>query len=141
MALIAKVDPIPDLEDGNSVRVPARSFEQPRVSVGDRVYIWTSERSGGVGLVARGTVRRHSTDQFPNKTGAGWHNELVLNVELNGAHPNRQLSILQIGPYRDRLGPPAYNELSRVLYKHSHNKIVSVSAPTAEFLEAYFEGT
>ena len=138
MALIAKVDPQMGLQGAVNIQVHARPYGDPKISIGDTVFVWTSERSGGQGLVARGTVRRCTSQAFPNKTGAGEHDEVVLHLDLESAQPSRNLSILQIGPYRDRAGPPAYEELARVLYKHAHNKIVSISSGTSEFLATYF---
>jgi hypothetical protein len=140
MPLIAKVDPQQDWQGAVNIQVHARAFGDPKINIGDTVFVWTSERSGGQGLVGRGTVRRKTIQAFPNKTGTGAHDEIVLHLDLDGAQPSRNLSILQIGPYRDHAGPPAYEELARVLYKHAHNKIVSISSVTSEFLATYFEG-
>ena len=140
MPLIAKIDPLPHPIGEGRVQLHARPYEDPRVVVGDTVFIWTSERSGGEGLIARGQVVRSSTAEFPNKTGPGTHSEIFLVVETDGARPNRSLSTVQIGRYRDLAGPPAYQELARVLYKHAHNKIVSANSQVVEFLSTYFEG-
>lgn len=141
MPLIAKIDPFTHSIGAGRVQVHARPYEKPRVDVGDTVFVWTSERSGGHGLVARGQIVRSSVEEFPDKTGTGTHIEIVLLIELDGLHPNRSLSLVQIGQYRDAAGPPAYKELARVLYKHAHNKVVSATPQVVEFLSSYFEGT
>lgn len=138
MPLIAKIDPQPDLLSAGRVRIHARPYEKPNVVVGDTVFVWTSERSCGQGLVARGEVVRSSSEDFPDKTGPGTHTEIVLLLELDGVRPNRSLSTVQIGQYRDLAGPPAYRELARVLYKHAHNKITSTNSQVVEFLSTYF---
>ena len=52
MALVAKIAPI-ELVVGQNIRIDERTmYGGSQILVGERIFIWTSERQGGQGLAA-----------------------------------------------------------------------------------------
>ena len=141
MALIAKIDPpIYMLRDGVA-RVHARPYEKPSINAGDEVFIWTAETSGGHGLAAHGTVLTSEIMEFANTSGSGTHKELILDVALSAQHCKQPLSLDQIAPDRDAPRATPTSAISRVLYKHSLNKIVAIDPEVSAFVRSHFEET
>lgn len=127
MAFIAKIDPI-EVDIGHYIQIEERAMYGGRsISLGDRIFIWTSETTGGCGLVAAGTVT------FLNFLGSNVFAEVFLDTAAL-----RQLGLDNISSYRDVQDSSPESELARVLYRHAHNKISALGETTCQFLESYF---
>jgi hypothetical protein len=127
MAFIAKIDPV-ETAVGQNILINERSMHNGKsISCGDRIFIWTSETSGGRGLVAVG----HVTSRTING------GRVVAEV-LVEATVRRQFGLNQIEPYRDVEDGSPISELARLLYRQAHNKAAALNEPSGELLEDHF---
>ena len=132
MALIAKIDPPLDVDADGVAQIHARPYGAADAMTGEEIFVWTSERSGGYGLAARGTVLEARIDSFANTAGDGTHKELVLAVRITHGAPLRPLDL-------DQLAPPADGDAARPIYAHALNKITSLEPDVAGFVRSHFE--
>lgn len=127
MAFIAKIDPI-ETTVGQNILIDERSMHNGKsISRGDRIFIWTSETSGGRGLVAVG----HVTSRTIN--GGRVVAEVFVEATIR-----RHLGLNEIKPYRDSEDGSPVSELARLLYRQAHNKVAALSETSTEYLEFCF---
>lgn len=127
MPFIAKIDPV-ETEIGQNIRIDERAmYNGKSISSGDRIFIWTSETSGGRGLIAAGRV-----------TSVTINGSCVAAVVLVEATVRRQIGLNEISRYRDVEDGSPESEIARVLYRQAHNKVAALDENSSEFLEAHF---
>lgn len=127
MAFIAKIDPL-EMAIGQNIRIDERAmYNGKSISSGDQIFIWTSETSGGRGLIAVG----HVTSRTINGS------RVVAEVHVE-ATVRRQIGLNEIAPYRDVEDGSPESELARLLYRQAHNKVAALDETLREFLEGYF---
>jgi hypothetical protein len=127
MGFIAKIDPV-KIGIGQVIRIDERAmYNGKSISPGDRIFIWTSETSGGRGLIAAGRV-----------TSATINGPRVATEVLVEATVRRQIGLAEISPYRDVQDGSPDSEIARLLYRQAHNKVAALNQTSSEFLEAHF---
>ncbi|MGY3439099.1 MULTISPECIES: hypothetical protein [unclassified Marinovum] len=139
MAVIAKIDPPLTVAKGETAQIHARPYKAADAHVGEEIFVWTSEMSGGHNLAARGTVVASRIETMPNPSGPGEHKELVLDVEITAAAPTRALSLDQIFSRSDGVRKTPKPAAGRVFYTHTLNKIASIEPDVADFVRSHFE--
>lgn len=128
MPFIAKTAPF-SAASGETVRIEERPFYGGRdITAGDRMFVWLSERQGGKGLFARGTVVRVVD---PGQ-------RIVLDVQIDNCNGSRRFGVEDIAPYRDREDGSPLAGLAHKLYRHAHNKITTLTTREAAILEEIF---
>lgn len=129
MPYIVKTLPVA-VSRGDIVRLEERPMYGGRdIAPGERIYLWFSEQQGGFGLFGNGSVLRLL------EAGA----RVGLDVRIDNVAVARCFGVAEISPYRDLADGSAVAGLSSKLYRHSHNKIASLTASEACFLDQYFE--
>ncbi|WP_156783327.1 hypothetical protein [Roseovarius nubinhibens] len=127
MAFIAKIDAA-ETATGKNIRIDERAmYNGKSISSGDRIFIWTSETSGGCGLIAVGNVKSCTIIRGR-----------VIAEVLVEATIRRQLNLSKIAPYRDVDDGSPESELAQLIYRHAHNKVAALSETVREFLEEHF---
>lgn len=127
MAFIAKIDPV-ETAIGQNIRIDERAmYGGNSISPGDRIFIWTSETSGGRGLTAAGRV-----------SSVTFNGSRVAAEVLVEATVRRQIGLNEISPYRDVEEVSPESEIARLLYRQAHNKVAALDEPSREFLEGHF---
>ncbi len=127
---IIKCDPCRLAGDATIV-VEAPLFGNVRPSVGDRIFVWTSETRGGYGSQLRGVVN-------DIKVVAATNLRLKILVDL-GFVPHRPLTNADLAPHRSSQEGSPIASLAKNLYFHAHNKIVALTPDEELFLDQYFE--
>lgn len=139
MALIAKIDPPLVVADGEIARIHARPYKKATANIGDEIFVWTADQSGGHELCARGTVVSDEISTFPNMTGDGFHKELVLDVLITEAKPLRAMAIDEISERRDRDKATREASTGKLVYRHALNKLTSIESDVADLVRSHFE--
>ncbi len=107
-----------------------------RLAVGDVVYVFDSETSGGEGLVARGRVTAvEPTPRRPDIERQTPRVNLVLG-ELERA--DRRLGRTELRGFQTWGDGRPETELNFKFYRQSTDKLVGVSPGAAVFLDAHF---
>ena len=89
MTLNAKIDPPLVASAEGVLRINARPYNQDAITPGAEIFVWTTQRTGGHRLAARGAVLAARVENVPNASGAGTHKELVVEIQTTGAGPLR----------------------------------------------------
>jgi hypothetical protein len=127
MAFIAKIEPV-ETAIGQNIHIDERAmYNGKSISPGDRIFIWTSETSGGRGLIAAGRV-----------TSLTINGSRVAAEVLVEATVKRQIGLNEISPYRDVEDSSPESEIARLLYRQAHNKVAELGETSSEFLEGHF---
>ncbi|MCV2893710.1 hypothetical protein [Lentibacter sp. XHP0401] len=127
MAFIAKIAPI-EMVVGQNIRIDERTmYGGSQILVGERIFIWTSERQGGQGLAAAGRVINLEN------TGSRVTADIVVEASVL-----RPLGLTEIAPFRDIADGLPVSELARMLFRHAHNKVAMLDQQTTTFLETHF---
>lgn len=108
-----------------------------RIAEGDTVFIFASENEGGPGLVAMGTVT--SVNTVPRKPGVARQTPRVSIVVRRTALAKRALGRSELKRYSNWNDGRPETELNFKFYRQATNKIVGISAETAEFLRGCFQ--
>jgi hypothetical protein len=111
-------------------------FGGKHISVGDRIFIFANESTGGQGLIAFGVVTsatalpkvHMSRYEFPCVT-------VSIARQLKARKPLGRGTLKPFRAWDD--GQPA-TELNAKFYRQPANKIAAISARTAAFLEEFF---
>lgn len=112
------------IEINERTHVGARDIE-----IGETIYVWSAETSGGSGLLASGTVTRMRGDpSYP-----------ILEVEVD-AVPNHPLTNAQLRPLRDSNDQGPLSSLAKSLYRFSHRRLYRLSQDEARLLAQHFNG-
>lgn len=127
MSIIIKTDPIA-ANVGGIAQVRERRSGSVRLDIGARAFIWTSESSGGRGLLCRGDVARVSQE-------ADRYVSIAVRVE---SFPLRSFGNMQLAPVRDTAGDEPLVLLSRKLYKYSLNRVVQLTPEEEAYLDTFF---
>ncbi|MFK3647789.1 hypothetical protein ACI2IY_05050 [Lysobacter enzymogenes] len=107
-----------------------------RIAVGDTVYLFASENSGGRGLFARGTVTAAAA--VPLRPELERQTPRV-DVRIGGAElARRSLGRAELKPHADWDDGKPETELNFKFYRQATDKIVGLSDRAAEFLDACF---
>jgi hypothetical protein len=97
--------------------------KRPLISPGDEVFVWLSETADGKGLSRCAIVRSIEARG--------------LTLELRGGSPGTPFGNAQFSPFESEPAG-ALGGLWRKLYRHSHNKIATLTADEAEVLRRCF---
>lgn len=107
-----------------------------RIAVGDTVYLFASENSGGRGLFARGTAV--AAEAVPLRADLERQTPRV-NVRVRSAEPARRpLGRSELKPFADWDDGKPQTELNFKFYRQATDKIVGLSDNAAAFLDACF---
>ncbi|MBI3715916.1 MAG: hypothetical protein HY255_07990 [Betaproteobacteria bacterium] len=106
------------------------------ISVGDTVFVFASENEGGQGLIARGVVTR--VEPTPKPRGIDRFTPRVSVAIRRTAVAKRALGRRHLKPFNDWGDGRAETELNFKFYRQATNKIGSISAVAATFLEGFF---
>lgn len=135
MTLNAKIDPPLVASAEGVLRINARPYNQDAITPGAEIFVWTTQRTGGHRLAARGTVIGSRIENLPNASGQGTHKELVVDIQTTGAGPLRPLATDQIPTLHEAPAPSD----ARQMYSHALNKITSLDADVADQVRSHFE--
>ncbi|GAA0589282.1 hypothetical protein [Caenispirillum bisanense] len=126
-AVIVKCDPVELSALGSvAVLVPGHKGAAPQLD--DRVYVWTSETAGGIGLAMCGVVA--------GVVSQGPRHHLLLHIACGT--PTKPLTVDDLHPFRDDLGDAPLARLARKLIYHAHNKVAALSPEEVTFLNGHF---
>ena len=110
-------------------------YDGKHVAVGDRIFLFASETSGGSGLFARGIVSR--AEAVPRSGAARQTPRVSILVERNGTS-TQPLGRTQLRAFRGIADGSPEAELDFKLYRQATDKIVGLTDSTGEFLDALF---
>jgi hypothetical protein len=128
MAFVAKIAPI-EMVVGQNIRIDERTmYGGSQILVGERIFIWTSERQGGQGLAAAGSVISLEI------TGSRVIADIFVESSIL-----RPLGLTEIAPFRDIADGSPVSELARMLFRHAHNKVAMLDQQTTTLLETHFD--
>lgn len=102
------------------------------IAVGDAVFVWASEHEGGTGLVALGVVTH--AEPTPRRPGPERQTPRVSVHIARSALARQPLSRTELKPFTHWDDGQPETELAFKLCRQATNKVVGVSAPTADFL-------
>jgi len=106
------------------------------IAAGDVIYIFTSEKEGGAGLIARGVVT--AARAVPRKPDVERQTPRVSITVERTAVAKRRLDRAELKPFKDWTDGRPETELNFKFYRQSTNKIVGLSEATAAFLSGFF---
>lgn len=106
------------------------------VVAGDDVFLFSSETSGGRGLVARGLVT--SARSLPRIPGVARQTPCVDVTIRISALARRQLGRSELKFFTDWSDGMPETELNFKFYRQATDKLVGISHATAAFLDGYF---
>lgn len=124
---------------------PATIFEFPaqktmyggkQIAEGDVIFVFASENEGGKGLVAKGVVTKAVAE--PRIPGIVRQTPRVSIRIQRTALARRPLGRTELSPFKNWDDGRPESELNFKFYRQATNKIVGISAETAEFLEGFF---
>lgn len=105
------------------------------IAVGDRVFLFASENSGGRGLFARGTVI--AAEALP-KTAAVRQTPRVSIAVRRDSRARLPLGRAELRGFRDGSGDVPEVELDFKLYRQATDKVIGLSAGAAALLDRLF---
>lgn len=127
MTVLFKVPPVEP--DGDLLSLEAKPYGMVTLARGDRVFLWWSETQGGAGLVGHGLCHEARFD------GIVWRAAVeVIDDRFRG------FGKADLANWREARSTVPLATLAAKLYKHSHNKVVAVSASETAFLDSVLEG-
>jgi hypothetical protein len=106
------------------------------VAVGDRVFLFASETSGGRGLVALGRVTAAAA--LPRDPAPARQTPRVSLAIRRTALARRPLGRLELRRFTDWSDGRAESELNFKFYRQATDKLVGLSPAAAAFLEGFF---
>lgn len=124
MTVLFKVPP--QANDHGLVTVEAKPYGPVDLVRGDRVFLWWSEAQHGQGLSGHGVCSAVTV-----QGGLLRAEVLLTTLERAGVGFGRD----QLRAFRDVPGRSPEATLAKVLYRHSLNKVVSLSAAEEAFLD------
>ncbi|HYX46345.1 MAG TPA: hypothetical protein VE820_05945 [Sphingomicrobium sp.] len=136
MIFAAKCD-VPDPNASVFHLVAAKTmYGGKNVAPGDTIFLFASENEGGRGLVARGIVT--SANRVPRTAGVERQTPRVTVTIERTAPARRPLGRAELKSFTDWHDGKPETELSFKFYRQATNKIVGISAVTAQFLDTFF---
>jgi len=106
------------------------------ISVGDSIYVFSSENEGGQGLIAKGIVTVATA--LPRREGVERQTPRVNITVERTALTKRQFGRSELKPFGTWNDGQAETELNFKLYRQATNKVVGISAAAIEILEGCF---
>lgn len=106
------------------------------IAVGDTVYLFASETSGGQGLVARGVVT--AAEAVPRKAGVERQTPRVDVTVRRSALAKRPLGRGKLKAFTDWNDGRPETELNFKFYRQATDKIGGISDAAAAFLDGFF---
>ena len=106
------------------------------IAVGDTIFLFASENSGGQGLFARGVVT--AAEAVPRKPSIGLLTPRVTISVSRSALVKRPLGRAELKACKDWADGQPETELNFKLYRQATDKIVRISDATAEWLADWF---
>jgi hypothetical protein len=107
-----------------------------RITEGDAIFVFASEKEGGQGLIARGVVT--AAEAVPKKRGVARQTPRVSITVKRTAVAKRRLGRSDLKPFTDWEDGRPETELNFKFYRQATNKIVGISDETAAFLKRFF---
>jgi hypothetical protein len=107
-----------------------------QIAVGNTVFLFASENSGGRGLAAFGIVT--CATPVPKADGVERQTPRVSITVQRTALPKRALGRPELKPFADWDDGRPETELNFKLYRQATDKIVGISQATAAFLDDFF---
>lgn len=124
-------------------RAATFSFERQKtmyggkhIAAGDEIFVFASENEGGVGLVARGVVKR--AEAVPLLPGVERQTPRVSIAVKRTALARRRLGRAELKPHASWNDGRGETELNFKFYRQATNKIVGLSDAAAALLRACF---
>jgi hypothetical protein len=106
------------------------------IKAGDKIFIFSSENEGGVGLIAAGIVS--SAESTPKKIDVERQTPRV-SISVTRTHQaKRALGRSDLKTFNTWNDGRGETELNFKFYRQATNKIVGLSTEAAAFLEAFF---
>jgi hypothetical protein len=106
------------------------------IAKGDTVFMFASEKEGGLGLVACGVVT--AAKAIAKKRGIARQTPRVSITVKRTAFARRPLGRKELKSFSDWSDGRPETELNFKFYRQSTNKIVGISAGTTKFLNRFF---
>jgi hypothetical protein len=106
------------------------------IAVGDTVFVFASENSGGQGLLAQAVVT--SAVAIAKDSGTARQTPRVSIAAKCTVLPKRRLGRSELKPFIDWDDGRPETELNFKFYRQATNKIVGISEQTALFLSGFF---
>lgn len=106
------------------------------IAKSDLIFIFASENTGGVGLVATGTVT--TANAVAKKPGAARQTPRVSITVARSAVAKRGLGRSELKQFSDWEDGRPETELNFKFYRQATDKIVGISNQAAEFLQRHF---
>jgi hypothetical protein len=107
------------------------------IAAGDQLFVFTSELSGGTGLVAHGVVS--AAVACPRLPGLERQTPRVSITVKPRAFALRRLGRSELKQFTDWQDGRPETELNFKFYRQATNKIVGISAAAGDFLLGFFE--
>jgi hypothetical protein len=107
-----------------------------RITEGDTIFIFSSEKDGGQGLIARGMVTR--AESVRKKAGVARQTPRVTVTIKRTAIARRPMGRRELKDYNNWNDGRPETELNFKFYRQSTNKIVGISDKAASFLSKCF---
>jgi hypothetical protein len=127
MTIVVKCDP-PEPNSGDEIWVDQWAYKGASPVLGEEVFVWTAEMSGGQGLEMSGliqSVERHGRNA-------------ALRIRVLQRNPARRLTISTLREHRNSLSSAPISTLAKKLYKEAHNKVAELDEEEARFLREHF---
>lgn len=129
MGLIIKCDPVHIDEDGRFTTT-VKKYQEPVIKREGMAFVWES-RAGEDSRLAYLAYIVEASDLEGGK--------VQLTCQVGSRRLERRLDLSSIRGLRGDAGTAPKSELARILYRHAHNKIATISASCADFLDAHFD--
>ena len=126
MSYIVKIHPDCALQLGSCINVCEKLLRCDRPIVGDEMFVWTAESSGGSGLEASGIVE--------NVDSGG-----VLTLRINRKVDCYVLGKTELAPFRPPPWIKPIAKLSRVLHYYSPRNVSKLDDETVNFVNNLIE--
>ena len=111
-------------------------YRGKNVAEGDTIYLFASENQGGRGLLARGIIT--TTKTIAKKRGIARQTSRVSIAVKRTVLAERALGRRELKPFSDWNDGQPETELNFKFYRQATNKIISISAGAAKFLDGFF---
>ncbi len=110
-----------------------------RIAPGDTIYVFDSENSGGLGLIARGVVI--AAEALPGDPALERQTPCVSIAVERTATATSAMGRAQLKPHADWADGRPQTELNFKFYRQATDKIVGISDEAARFLDGCFPTT
>ena len=136
MAFVIKAEVRDPLASTFTFTAQKTMYGGKHVAPGDTVFIFASEKEGGRGLIARGTIS--SVEAIKRKPGIARQTPRVTVTVTRTALARRPLGRRDLKRFTDWKDGRPETELNFKFYRQATNKIAGVSDAAAAFLDECF---